>query len=153
MRRTKSAPARSQRAGTKSGDDVVALGREEVAVARPREPCTGGETSSAQHLARVEPRLRIILVWIRGEAGERHEIRGRPFPHIADHLPASEGAVAGGAGSDIERTVEGEIEVGAFLARPPFAPPPAALPLGQAGARPPPPPPPPRPPPPPPPPP
>src|SRR5262249_24291265 len=82
------------------------------------EPRTGGETSPAQHLARVEPRLRIILVWVRGEAGERYEIRGRPFPHIADHLPASEGAVAGGAGSDIERVVEGEIEVGAFAAPP-----------------------------------
>src|SRR5262249_13662091 len=134
MRRTKPAPGRSQRAGTKSRDDVVALGREEVAVARTREPCTGGETSPAQHLARVEPRLRIILVWIRGEARERHEIRGRPFPHIADHLPASEGAVAGGAGSNIERTVEGEIEVGAFLARRPLAPGPVALAIGQAGA-------------------
>src|SRR6516165_9576918 len=97
MRRTNAAPTRSQRAGTKSGNDVVALGREEVAVARTRDPCTGGETSSAQHLARIEPRLRIILVWIRGEAGERHEIRARPFPHIASHLPASERAVASGA--------------------------------------------------------
>src|SRR5262245_61710546 len=134
MRRTKSAPARSQRAGTKSGDDVVALGREEVAVARPREPRTGGETSPAQHLARVEPRLRIILVWVRGEAGERHEIRGRPFPRIADHLPASEGAVACGASRDIERIVEGEIEGGAFAAGRRLAPGPAALAIGQAGA-------------------
>src|SRR5262245_17537394 len=128
------APARSQRAGTKCGDDVVALGREEVAVSRTLEPCPGGETSPAQHLARAEPRLRIILVWIRGEAGERHKIRGRPFPHIADHLPASEGAVARAAAGDIERTVEGEIEVGAFLARRRFAPGPAALAIGQAGA-------------------
>src|SRR5262245_63638491 len=112
MRRIEPAPARSQRAGTKARDHVVALGREEVAVAGTRDPRTGGETSPAQHLARVEPRLRIILVWVRGEAGERHEIRGRPFPHIADHLPASEGAVAGGAGSDIERVVEGEMEGG-----------------------------------------
>src|SRR5262249_43378701 len=134
MRRIEPAPARSQRAGTKSRDHVVALGREEVAVARTREPCTGGETSPAQHLARVEPRLRIILVWIRGEARERHEIRGRPFPDIADHLPASEGAVAGSAGSDIERTVEGEIEVGACAVRRRLAPGPAALAIGQAGA-------------------
>src|SRR5262249_41543541 len=132
MRRIKPAPARSQRAGTKSRGDVVALGPDEVAVARTREPCTGGETSPAQHLARVEPRLRIILVWIRGEAGERHEIRGRPFPHIADHLPASEGAVAGGAGSDIERTVEVEIEVSAFLARRPPPPRPPAPPHSRA---------------------
>src|SRR5262249_61410566 len=84
------APPRSQRAGTKSGDDVVALGREEVAVERTRDACTRGEASPAQHLARVEPRLGIIFVWVGGEAGERHEIRRRPFPHIADHLPASE---------------------------------------------------------------
>src|SRR5215813_12706741 len=128
------APARSQRAGTKSGDDVVAFGREEVAVERTRDACTRGEASPAQHLARVEPRLRIILVWVRGEAGERHEIRRRPFPHIADHLPASEGAVACGAGSDLERIVEGEIEVGAFAARRRLAPGPAALPVGQAGS-------------------
>src|SRR5262249_57079795 len=113
--------------GTKSGNDVVALGREEVAVARTRDPCTGGETSSAQHLARIEPRLRIILVWIRGEAGERHEIRARPFPHIAGHLPASERAVAGGAGRDLERVLECEIEVGVLAARPRLAPPPPAL--------------------------
>src|SRR6516162_6998045 len=97
MWRIKPAPARSQRAGTKSGDDVVALGREEVAVTRTRDPRTGGEASPAQYLARIEPRLRIIFVWVRGEAGERHKIRRRPFPHIADHLPASEGAVACGA--------------------------------------------------------
>src|SRR5262249_45243906 len=79
-------------------------------------------------------RLRIIFVWIGGEARERHEIRARPFPHIAGHLPASERAVAGGAGRDIERILEGKIEVGALAARRRIAPRPAALAIGQARA-------------------
>src|SRR5262249_61198919 len=55
-------------------------------------------------------------------------------PHIAGHLPASERAVAGGAGRDIERILEGEIEVGALAARRRIAPRPAALAIGQARA-------------------
>src|SRR5260370_4158397 len=96
----------SQRAGTKPGDDIVALGREEVPVTGPCDPRTGGEASSAQHLARVEPGLRIVFVRIRCEARKRHEIRGRPFPHIADHLSATASAVADGTVGNIERSVE-----------------------------------------------
>ena len=46
----------SQRAGAESSDDIVALWREEVPVARARDARTGGPAPSAQHLARVEPR-------------------------------------------------------------------------------------------------
>src|SRR5712691_4030508 len=120
----------SQRAGAEAGDDVVAVRREEVAVARARDPRAGGEASPAQHLARIEPGLRIVFVRVRGEAGKRHEIRGRPFPQVADHLPAAEGAVAWGASGDIDRSFEGEIEVGAVAARRRLAPRPAALAIG-----------------------
>src|SRR5262249_24754980 len=84
------------------------------------------------HLARVEPGLRIILVGIGSEAPERHEVGRRPFPHIPDHLPASEGAVARGAGGDVVRAVEGKTEAGALGARRRLAPRPAALGVGQA---------------------
>src|SRR5262249_37520041 len=40
-----SAPPPSQRAGAKSGDDVVAFGREEVAVEWPRDACAAGKAS------------------------------------------------------------------------------------------------------------
>src|SRR5262249_16400143 len=49
-----------------------------------------------------------------------------------DHLPASEGAVARGAGGDVERAVEGKTEAGALGARRRLAPRPAALGVGQA---------------------
>src|ERR1700720_15998 len=93
----------SSSAGAKPGDDVVALGGEEVAVERTCKSCAGGEASAAQHLARVKPGLQIILVRIRGETGKRHKVGCRPFPHIADHLPAPEGAVARSASRDVER--------------------------------------------------
>src|SRR5262245_21119464 len=121
-------------AGTKSGDDVVALWGEEVAVERTREPGAGGEASTAQHLARVEPRLRVIRVGIGSEARKRHEVGRRPFPHIPDHLPASEGAVARGARGDVERAIEGKTEIGPLGARRRLAPRPAALDVGQTQA-------------------
>src|SRR5262249_3246097 len=73
-----------------------------------------------------------ILVGIGSKARERHEAGRRPFPHIPDHLPASEGAVARGARGDVERAVEGKTEIGAFGARRRLAPRPAALEVGQA---------------------
>ena len=47
----------SQRAGAESSDDVVAFGREEIAVEWPRDAGAGGEASAAQDLARVKPGL------------------------------------------------------------------------------------------------
>jgi hypothetical protein len=82
-----------QCAGAESSDDVVALRGEEVPVAGTRNPRTGGEASSAQHLASIEPGLRVIFVRVGGEAW------------IADHLPASEGAVAGAVCGDIELSI------------------------------------------------
>src|SRR5262249_6942532 len=114
--------------------DVVALGGKEVAVEWTREPGTGGEASAAQHLARVEPGLRVILVGIGSEARKGHKVGRRPFPHIPDHLPASEGAVARGARGDVERAIEGKTEIGAPGARRCLAPRPAALDVGQTQA-------------------
>src|SRR5512144_622187 len=126
--------ASSQRAGAEPCDDVIALRREEVAVARARDARAGGPASAAQHLAAVEPRPRVIFVGVRGESRQRHEIRCRPLPHIADHLTASKGTVAGSAGGNIERSVECEVEIGVLAARRCLAPWPTALAVGQAGA-------------------
>src|SRR5258708_1586060 len=111
------APACSQGAGAEPGDDVVALRREEVAIAGARNPRAGGERSPAQHLARIEPRLRIVFVRVRGETRKRHEIRRRPFPYIAYHLAASERAVALGAAGDIQRPGEPHLPVPALRPR------------------------------------
>jgi hypothetical protein len=47
----------SQRAGAESSDDVVAFGREEIAVEWPHDAGAGGEASAAQDLAPVKPGL------------------------------------------------------------------------------------------------
>src|SRR5712691_9551899 len=124
----------SRRAGAKPGDDVVALGREEVAIAGPRQARAGRPRSAAQRFSGAEPRLRIILVRVRGEAGKRQEIRGRPFPHVAEHLPAAERAVACWERCDVDRRREGEIEIGVPMVGRRLAPWPAALALGKPRA-------------------
>src|SRR5260370_13722149 len=108
------APARrSQRAGAEAGEDVVAVGREEVAIGRAGDARTGGPAAASQHLACAEPGLRVVLVGIGGEPCEPLEVGGRPFPDIADHLAPAGGAVAVRAGGNIGRPVEGVVEVGA----------------------------------------
>ena len=52
----------------------------------------------------AEPRLRVFLVGIYDKPGIRREIIGRPFPHIADHLAAAEGAIAARVRADLRRT-------------------------------------------------
>src|SRR5262249_58213654 len=69
-----SAPPPSQRAGAKSGDDVVAFGREEVAVEWPRDVCAAGNASPRRTL-HVLNHLGIILVRIRREPGKGYEVR------------------------------------------------------------------------------
>ena len=52
----------------------------------------------------AEPRLRVFLVRIYGKSRIRHEIIGGPFPYIADHLAAAEGAIAAGVRADLRKT-------------------------------------------------
>src|ERR1051326_1873996 len=84
----------SESAGTEAGKYVVAIGRKEIPIGRPRNPCAARPGAAAQYLSRAEPRLRIILIRIGDKAGKRRKVGGRPFPDIADHLPAAERAVA-----------------------------------------------------------
>ena len=46
------------------------------------------------------------MIRVGHEAGVREEVAGRPLPHVADHLPAPEAAVAGGVGGHVH-TPEG----------------------------------------------
>ena len=52
----------------------------------------------------AEPRLRVFLVRIYDKPWIRRELIGRPFPYIADHLAAAEGAIAAGVRADFPRT-------------------------------------------------
>src|SRR5436190_1855123 len=99
----------SQGTGAEAGEDVVAIRREEIAVRGPRNARTRGPAAAAQYLARAEPGLRVVRVRIGGKPGERQKVRRRPFPDVADHLPAAEGAVALGARRNIDRPVEGKV--------------------------------------------
>src|SRR5439155_12262064 len=57
-----------------------------------------------------------------------------PFPHVAEHLPAAERAVACWERRDVDRRREGEIEIGVPMVRRCLAPWPAALAVGKARA-------------------
>src|SRR4029434_888014 len=90
--------------------------------------------TATQHLAAAEPRLRVVLVGIGIEAREGQEVRRGPFPDIADHLAADEGAVALAKGRDIDRPVAREVEMGARRCRRPVAPWPATALVRETGA-------------------
>src|SRR5262249_46526858 len=117
---------RSQSAGTEAGEYVVAVGREEIAIGRAGDARTAGPAAAAQHLARAEPGLRVVLVGVGREPAERLEVGRGPFPHVADHLPAAEGAVAVSQGVDVDRSVKSVVEVGMGWRRRLLAPWPAS---------------------------
>ena len=52
----------------------------------------------------AEPGLRVFLVRIYDKPRIRREMIGRPFPYIADHLPATEGAIAIRVGAHFHQT-------------------------------------------------
>src|SRR5438874_2244907 len=87
---------RSRRAGAEAGPNVASVWPVEVAPAVPDQARARGPTASAQYLVRAEPGFGVLPVRIDDEAGIRQEVRGGPLPDVADQLPASGGAVAGG---------------------------------------------------------
>ena len=84
------------RAGAKSPENIAAVRGVEI------PPCVSDQASprcpaaTAQYPVCPEPRRGVFPVRIDDEAGVRAKDRGRPFPYVTDHLPASEHAVAGG---------------------------------------------------------
>ena len=60
----------------------------------------------------AEPGLRVFLVRIYDKSWIRREIIGRPFPYIADHLPAANCGCSFGIIGDITAATQCPIEVG-----------------------------------------
>ncbi len=56
--------------------------------------------------------LRVFLVRIDAKSWIRQKIIGGPLPDVADHLAATEGAVAGGMSADFDETAAAPIEIG-----------------------------------------
>src|SRR5262249_16988459 len=50
-------------------------------------------TAASQDLVGSEPRRRVLFVRVRHESRIGQEVATRPFPDVADHLPATESAV------------------------------------------------------------
>ncbi len=71
---------------------------------------------------RAEPGLGIFFVRIGAEAWIRKERIRRPFPDVADHLAAAEGAVAARMGADFDQAAGAPVEIGGFGTRRPIAP-------------------------------
>src|SRR6266852_3145935 len=86
----------SEGARPETGKNVAPLRRIEISPGVANQTRTRRPTTSAQHLVRAKPGLRIVLVGIRGEPRVWMEGALRPLPHVADHLPAAEGAVPRG---------------------------------------------------------
>src|SRR5215469_1481964 len=113
---------------------VIAIRRKEIPVRGAGESSAGCPTPAAQYLAFAKPWLRIVFIRIGSKSRKRHEVRRRPFPNIADHLPAAEGAVAPGAGCDIERSVKSKIQICILVRRRGTTPRPGTLHRGQTPA-------------------
>src|SRR5215469_5025264 len=110
---------------------VIAIRRKEIPVRGAGESSAGCPTPAAQYLAFAKPWLRIVFVRIQSKSRKRHEVRRRPFPDIADHLPAAEGAVARGVSRDNERRVKSKIEIRVLMRWRGSAPGPRPLHLGK----------------------
>src|SRR5204863_3872178 len=80
--------------------------------ARTRYP-----TTTTKHLVIAKPRFRILFVRTGDESQIRFEVAGRPFPHIPDHLPASECTVTCGQRVDRDTSQSAPIKICAFQLR------------------------------------
>ena len=121
-------------AGPESGKDVIPIGRKEIPIPGPGDPCARSPASATQHFSSSKPWLGIILVGVSGKSGKRCEVGGCPFPNITEHLSAAECAVACRAGGNVERGVEGKVEIGMLARRCGAAPRPSPLHPGKTAA-------------------
>src|SRR5215467_8712469 len=100
------------RASSKPRENVTPLFGEIVPPGIADQAGPRGPTAAAQHLAlAAKPRFGIFFIRIRDETGVRQEVRRRPFPDIADHLPAPERAVARRQSADRDGLVASRIQM------------------------------------------
>src|SRR3972149_7488263 len=85
--------ARLRSAGAKTGEDVIAVGRIEVAECVADDARARCPAPAAKHLLLPEGWRRVLGVRIQDEPGIRTERVGGPFPDISHHLTTSEGAI------------------------------------------------------------
>src|SRR6266508_5442853 len=102
----------SWRDGAEARADVAAVRREKVAIAVADHPSSRRPRAAAQNLAGAEPGRGIVFVDVGREARKWIEGACCPFPDVADHLPAAPGAVAFGAGADIDAAERNAVEIG-----------------------------------------
>src|SRR5262249_61946174 len=77
-----------------SRQDVAAIWLIEVPPGIANQARASSPATAPKHLVIAKPRHRIFLVGIYHESRIRLEIVRRPLPDVANHLPASEHAVA-----------------------------------------------------------
>src|SRR6185295_18313257 len=82
-----------KRTGAEPRPNVATIRRVEVSIAVINELRTSRPTATAKDLVIPKPRFGILFVRTGDEAGIRSEVAGRPFPYVADHLPASKRAI------------------------------------------------------------
>ena len=75
---------------------VPTIGCVEISITVMNEARTSDPTTAAQDFVISEPGLGIFFIWPGDKAGVWLEVASGPFPYVADHLPTSERAVAGG---------------------------------------------------------
>ena len=81
-------------ASTKTRIDIAPVRRIEVAPGISQQPGTCCETTATQYFMRAKPRLRVFLVGVDYKSWIGMKRVGCPFPHIAQHLPATMRAIA-----------------------------------------------------------
>ena len=83
-----------QRTRAETRPHVATVRRVEISIAVMNEARTSHPTTAAKHLVIPKPGLGIFFVWTSDKAGIWLEVTRSPFPYVADHLPASERAIA-----------------------------------------------------------
>src|ERR1700730_1920800 len=106
-----------RRARAKARPHIATIGRVEISIRASNHSGTSSPAAASQHLVITEPRRGIFLVRARLESRVSDETGVRPLPDVADHLAASERAVARGKGVDFYTTHRLPIQTSAVQSR------------------------------------
>ena len=94
IRRVNRACVSVQRTGAKPGQHIPPIWRVEVPPRVAKHSGAGRPAPPPQNFSGSKPRFGKLLVQVNLESRIRKKIAARPFPHVSNHLPAAEGAVA-----------------------------------------------------------